>query len=276
MTLSRRNLTILGGAFCTVPALTYAAQVQSKPLILGLVAGRSLYAMAAQRPSKGIDWTRSLSANILADGRRVKTILGIKPSPQLFAYDLLGEPLHQTVDTNWTRHAEPGEAGDSGFKISASPDVPKTYLVSNEQFIETGAAVKRDLAWSEILELRVRFKREVIGQFSGDTLDGINGGDSARKLLSQADIIYTGNRVESLTSPWRITTIQVRRKKKESYPGYVKLTWLEVPGLQPVRYFSFGHEEVFSVEFMGVWRLPGELNPVVFVRDILISQLNMS
>jgi hypothetical protein len=266
--LHRRKLMVLGGVACALPVVSIAKQSTSPALIIGLVTGQTLYAMAAQRTTKGIDWAHALSNDKLAEGKQVKTIFGSKPPRQLFAYNLLGEPLHQAVETNWTRDVELDEAGDHGFNVIGSQGLPKTYLVASEQFTETNSAVKQDLTWSEILELRARFKREVISQYSRDTFEGVNGGDSARALLAQADIVYTGSRVVLTDSTWGITTIHARRKKKDTYPGYVTLTWLETPGLKPVCYFSFGHEETFSVEFMGVWHVPGEQNPVVIVRDI--------
>jgi hypothetical protein len=112
--LIRRDLLVKGGIICTFPS---SAIAKSKPLILGLVTGSSLYPMAVQRTSKGLDWTNALDNEKLTESRLVDTIFGMKPPPLLHAYNLQGLSLNRTIKTNWTRFGNPGEAGDQDLRL---------------------------------------------------------------------------------------------------------------------------------------------------------------
>jgi hypothetical protein len=228
--LVRRDLIVKGGIIGVFPGLAIA---KSKPLILGLVTGSSLYAMAVQRTSKGIDWANALDNEKLTESAQIDTIFGMRPSPLLHAYNLQGLPLNRTIKTHWTRFDNPGEAGDQGFKIVASSALPKSYLVSNEVIPSDTPVLYTALTWSNILELLPSFKGDAIASLTSDRFNDFKG--LAKMLLKQSDVVYTGHRIELPSAQWTITTIQIKRKA-EAYPRMLKLTWIEGPNIETAIY----------------------------------------
>jgi hypothetical protein len=258
--LNRRSLMLAAGTACGLPNLAFAKSLQAKTLILGLVKNRSLYAMAVQHDTSGINWASAIDNDNLTNGIQVDTIFGSKPPLRLHAYDLNGSPLNRTIKTSWTRFARPDEAGDWGFNVIASPSsLPHTYLASSEHFDPGTAGVGSNLTWNEILKLQARFKRDAFAQLAPSRFDEL-----ARTLLKQTDLIYTGNKIEFASVGWIITTINALRKA-ETYPRKLKLTWVEAPGMPTAIYCGFDLEEFVSLEFVGAWQLTNEKRPVVFV-----------
>lgn len=253
---------LTASALCALPNLVFAKSLQVEPLILGLVRNRSLYAMAVQLDTRGINWASAIDNDNLTNGIQVDTIFGSKPPLLLHAYNLNGRPLNRTIKTSWTRFDNPGEAGDQGFKIVASSALPTSYLVSNEVVAYDAPALYTELTWSDILELLPRFKRDAIASLTTDRFNDFR--TLGRTLLKQTDAVYTGHRIELPSTQWTITTIQVKRKT-ETYPRILKLTWIERPSIKTIIYCVFDVEEMDSSELMGVWQLPMEPQPTVFV-----------